>query len=550
MNDLKSLGNHDPRIRVYMAPTAVVWTTEGDASPSGAEHLLTPGGGSCHMRYEDKAPGLLLDFGREIHGGIMITNGLTPSHEPVPIRVRFGESVVEAMEEPNQDHAIHNQEILVPWYGSAEFGNTGFRYVRIDMVKPGTHIEIKALNAVFLFRDLPYVGSFRCNDERLNKIWEVGAYTVHLCMQDMLWDGIKRDRLVWIGDAHPETMIINSVFGDNDCLPISLDYVRDQTPLPGWMNGISSYSLWWILIHKCWYLYQGNLEYLKKQRTYLKGLIDLLLTQIGDENQETLGGGRFLDWPSSEDPSAIHAGLQALMIMALKDGAALCEVLEETEYQQKALEAVERMLTYTPPPTKSKQANALLALSGLRTFEDINNEVLSVDPLDGISTFYGYYVLQARAEAGDYDGAMEVIRVFWHKMLDLGATTFWEDFNLDWAKGDVVGIDKLVPEGATSIHRDFGNYCYVGLRHSLCHGWAGGPTAWMTEHVLGVRPLEPGCKTLLINPHLGKLEFAEGSFPTPLGPVKISHKKTASGEIESSWEAPEGIRIVTSLNDV
>jgi alpha-L-rhamnosidase len=41
----------------------------------------------------------------------------------------------------------------------------------------------------------------------------VGADTVHLCMQDYLWDGIKRDRLVWIGDMHPEVSTINAVFG-------------------------------------------------------------------------------------------------------------------------------------------------------------------------------------------------------------------------------------------------------------------------------------------------------------------------------------------------
>jgi H/ACA ribonucleoprotein complex subunit 4 len=28
------------------------------------------------------------------------------------------------------------------------------------------------------------------------------------------------------------------------------------------------------------------------------------------------------------------------------------------------------------------------------------------------------------------------------------------------------------------IHGDFGDHCYRGFRHSLCHGWASGPTAW------------------------------------------------------------------------
>lgn len=36
--------------------------------------------------------------------------------------------------------------------------------------------------------------------------------------------------------------------------------------------------------------------------------------------------------------------------------------------------------------------------------------------------------------------------------------------------------------------RDGGAWCYVGLRHSFCHGWASGPTAWLSRHVLGIEP--------------------------------------------------------------
>ena len=80
---------------------------------------------------------------------------------------------------------------------------------------------------------------------------------------------------------------------------------------------------------------------------------------------------------------------------------------------------------------------------------------------------------------------------YWGGMLDFGATTFWEDFDLAWTK-NAGRIDELVSAGKKDLHADFGDHCYIGLRHSLCHGWAGGPTAWLTEHVLGIRPLEPG----------------------------------------------------------
>ena len=101
----------------------------------------------------------------------------------------------------------------IPRDGMIEIGNTGFRFVRLDLLQNNATISLKEISAILRYRDIPYLGSFECNDQRLNKIWITGAYTVHLNMQEFLWDGIKRDRVVWLGDMHPELMTI-SVFSD------------------------------------------------------------------------------------------------------------------------------------------------------------------------------------------------------------------------------------------------------------------------------------------------------------------------------------------------
>ena len=128
-------------------------------------------------------------------------------------------------------------------------------------------------------------------------------------------------------------------------------------------------------------------------------------------------------------------------------------------------------------------------------------------------------------------------------MLDMGATSFWEDFNLNWME-NAGRIDEFVPKGKKDIHRDYGDYCYKGFRHSLCHGWASGPTSWLTEYVLGVQIVEPGAKVVRIVPHLGDLEWAEGTFPTPNGIIKIHHKKQKDGTIYSHIEAPAGTTVL------
>jgi hypothetical protein len=390
---------------------------------------------------------------------------------------------------------------------------------------------------------VPYVGSFECSDERLNRIWQTGAYTVHLNMQDYLWDGTKRDRLVWLGDMHPEVSVINAVFGYNEVVPKSLDMIRDVTPVTEWMNGISSYSMWWILIHEEWYLHHGNLEYLKAQHPYLRALLKRLANFVDDGGSEKLDGMRFLDWPTFEDKLAVHEGLQAMMTLTMKSGERLSKILGDTDLEQLCNATADQLRRHQPKPSGRKSPTALLALAGLRDSKEVADSVLKLGGPSDLSTFYGFYVLNAFAQAGQVDVGLDLVNQYWGGMLDFGATTFWEDFDLAWTT-NAARIDELVPEGKKDLHGDFGAHCYVGFRHSLCHGWAGGPTAWLSRYVLGVLPTAPGCRTIQISPQLGHLSFAKGTFPTPLGPLIVSHQKRADGTIATEYQAPAGIEVI------
>ncbi len=545
-------------VRKFLPPTRIVWKSdESGTFIQNAEALLKPGSGQAVLNKDknfvlkssrNEFPMIILDFGREIQGGLEIITSINNDKKMGHVRIRFGESVSETLsdvgnEGATNDHSLRDFTIALPWLGRVETGNSGFRFASIQLVDTLAKIEIKEISAIFEYRDIPYLGSFRCNDERLNQIWLTGAYTVHLNMQDYLWDGIKRDRLVWVGDLHPEVMTVNTVFGFNEVVPKSLDLIRDLTPLPGWMNGLSSYSMWWILLHHEWYKYQGNLNYLKLQQKYLFELLKLLSTKIDDSGKEILKGGRFLDWPSSEDTLAIHAGLQSMMVMTFSAGAELSEKLGNREMDELCKATIEKLKKHIPGHNGSKQAAALLALSGIITADQANREVLSQNGVHKMSTFYGYYMLKARAMAGDYQGAIDNIREYWGGMLDLGATTFWEDFDIDWKK-NAGRIDEMPVKGKVDVHSTYGGYCYKQLRHSFCHGWASGPTSWLSENVLGVKVVEPGCKVVKIEPHLGNLTWVEGTFPTPFGVIKIRHDKMPDGSVKSNINAPPGVYVM------
>ena len=540
--------------RTYLSPTRVVW--ESGSGVSGLDQLLQPGigqavlgkGKMCVLNSKQgRKPGFLLDFGKELHGGLELVTGMYPGNAPVKVRIRFGESVGEAMSElggeqnATNDHAVRDMVVSLPWLGKLELGNTGFRFVRIDVLDEDREIHLKEVNAVSVMRDLPYLGSFKSSDSLLNRIWDTGAYTVHLNMQDYLWDGIKRDRLVWVGDLHPEVATVMAVFGEQEVVRKSLDLARETTPLPEWMNGISTYSMWWILIHRDWYRQYGDKKYLEEQRSYLMGLLEHLFTKIGPDGGENLDGTRFLDWPSSENTPAIGAGLQAMMVWSLQAGAELSTLLGEGAMAERCAAAVKKLGTKPQAAYGSKQAAALLSIAGLWTPEKAVKEVVGVGGAKNFSTFYGYYMLEAMAAAGQHREAMDIIRTYWGGMLEMGATSFWEDFNVEWMEGST-GVDVMPVAGKKDIHGDFGAYCYIGYRHSLSHGWASGPTAWLSRHVLGVEVLGPD--RVRIRPNLGDLSFAEGTYPTKHGVLKVRHECQADGKVKTVFTAPKGVEVV------
>ena len=554
----------DPRVRSFVYPVRIVWQTTGEQKDDGwpmrceaqkTELLLErkrgqvcegPFGSSCGTRLVNRGEpaGILLDFGRELHGGLSL--GMSPSTTPgARLRLRFGESVSEAMSEigdgrhASNDHAMRDFTLEVPRMGAIEVGNTGFRFVRIDLVSGG-EAGFEFVRAVSLMRDMPRLGSFRCSDERLNTIFDTAVRTVHLCCQDYLWDGIKRDRLVWLGDMHPETMCILNVFGAAPVLSETLDYATSVTPPGAWMNTMPTYTLWWIRNLAEWVRYTGDAEYAAKRATYLEETFDHVLSDMKDGQWLA---GNFLDWPTKHNDEAATAGTQALALMAARDTVFLAGIAKRPALAEKASDMAAQLGKLRPDPHGAKSAAALLALAGMRPPEEMFAQVLGANGHAGVSTFYGYYMLEAMSAAGEDQRALDTIRDYWGAMLDMGATSFWEDFNLAWTK-NAFRIDELPKPGKKDIHGDFGEFCYPGFRHSLCHGWSCGPAPWCIRHVLGIRPLDLGCHHIEVMPFLGDLDWAEGAMALPDGEtVRVRAKRKPDGTVATAVDAPRGIVI-------
>ena len=124
-----------------------------------------------------------------------------------------------------------------------------------------------------------------------------------------------------------------------------------------------------------------------------------------------------------------------------------------------------------------------------------------------ISPYFNAYVLDAMVSSRHDREALDWIRAYWGGMLGEGATSFWESYDLRWPK--------------TNPHLSLQADGTSGYFVSMAHGWSSGPTAWLTENVLGITPAAPGYDTVNIRPHLLGLQYARGSVPTPHGTISV-----------------------------
>lgn len=418
---------------------------------------------------------VILDFGAELRGGIRILTFIADSS---PVRIRFGESLTECCAEPGgkqnatNDHALRDFTVNLREYSDMTFGGTGFRFVRLDFCGDALIKSVIAVSYI-LHKKPTYV--YRGKDERIRNIFSVAKRTVDLCAAgDYLWDGIKRDRLVWIGDIHPEMLALTALYGRMKTIERSLDFIKKQTPLPNYMNGFPTYSMWWIIIVADYLAITDAEDFAKRQTEYLKGLISFMSENVsldGEMNYPFY----FVDWQTAENKSDEIQGTRALNIIAVKKAIELLKRFGKPT--DDAEELLGRLLKKEIIVERSKQVLGLKYFAVGLTESD--KRKLVEGGVNGFSTFMSYYILKAIASF-DKETALEMLKEYYGAMLDKGATTFWEDFDIRWVSNSC-RIDEFPKKNEKDIHGDFGAYCYKGFRHSLCHGWSAGVIKFIKE---------------------------------------------------------------------
>ncbi len=478
--------------------------------------------------------GKLYDFGRETFG-YLVLEGVEGDGE---VAVYYGESPEEAQDKAFCEtlDRIRFEAMTITDLATGKTTERTARYV-FDNSKALRYVYVECEGATpagvsleYEYAPVTYRGSFKSNDEELNRIWEIGAYTMHLTTREFFIDGIKRDRWVWSGDAVQSYLMNYYLFFDSECVKRTTWLLRGKDPVTAHTNTIMDYTFYWFIGIYDYYMYTGDRAFVKQIYPRMQTMMEYVLGRTNSRGmvEGMTGDWVFVDWADGYLDKKGELAVEQVLLCKSLETMALCAALAEVEEDIPTYEKLAAELRAKLLPTfwnEAKQAMVHNCVEGeqseavtryanmFATFfgylseeqqQQIKHSVLLNDEILKITTPYmRFYELEALCVLGEQEAVMGEMKDYWGGMLREGATSFWEKYNPTES-----GTQHLAMYG-----RPYGK--------SLCHAWGASPIYLLGRYYLGVKPTKAGYASYEVRPTLGGLEWMQGTIPTPNGEIRV-----------------------------
>ncbi|MFT5286965.1 MAG: alpha-L-rhamnosidase [Planctomycetota bacterium] len=409
-----------------------------------------------------------------------------------------------------------------------------FRFIRIA-IRSSEVLAVDSIRSRWTGYPLVQRGEFKCSDETLNQIWQVGWETCRLCAHDTYEDTPHYEQLQYTGDSRIQALISFVVGGEWRLAAKALAQLAEthragrflQSRYPSRESQvIPGYSLLWIEMLEEFQLYTGHDDVALELVPVMDELLSLFRThEDGLGCLRELPMWNFLDWTYPDKGVPHLAGdictpITIFYVGALSAAGRLHRRLgheqaaDEYEARSERIARAVHSQTFSAKDDLyrdgvvrrgfSKHSSALAILYGLvegAAADRVAEKIFIDERLRPTSFYFDFYVHRALEKIGRTDLLFADLSR-WKDMLDVGATAWFE-----------------LSDG----------------ERSDCHAWSSSPTLHLLTTVLGVRPTMPGFREVRIEPHTEGLEWASGRVATP------------HGEIEVAWHKRGGVHIDVKL---
>lgn len=537
---------------IAIAPKYISFISHGELSDPQAYHEYIPNREEDDsIMIEPSRPNyrvtLFLDLGRVLPGRVEFE-----ANPPAGVEISFdtGEALIRKQHYGATALTDGSLKIFSP--DISRGGWSGMRYVWINFDNVTKPFSVTKLHGICRVRPSNYVGSFECDDELLNRIWEFCSWSVHSVigqpdgnesgpapiLQTLLMD--REDRHPWAGDSRVIQMAASYIFGEYDLLRRANESLLPVgiRPIPN-LQGIPPYTLDWCLALVDYFRVSGDADYF---RSRLNDIAEIM--KSFDPIEGLRDGWYFFDWDSridrklKEQTAGAYWGKFAHMC---NEVAWAAEMLGESEvfktFSQKSAEIKnlwkkqneDWIEKYDIHPITNCILGNLIAepdyqVAFNKVYEDRLQRCVG-------TPYFGFYVLNALAQMDKLESAIQMVRDYWGSMIEAGATTTWEEWHPSWS----IPVNGQPPQYGPPD-------TWSGL--SLCHGASAGPARWLIEHVVGISSERPGFSRIQIKPHVSDLQWAKGSAASPLGSITVSWKKSSKNFV-LNFSAPIGCDGVT-----
>ncbi len=445
---------------------------------------------------------------------------------------------------------IGNQDIIISGGGDNRTYQTlwwrTFRYVEMKVETKNEPLTINDFYSIYTGYPFKEKAYFESSDSLLTDIWNTGWRTQRLCTGETFFDCPYYEQLQYAGDTRIQCLTSNYVSGDTIMMRKAIQSFYDSRLLFGLTQSrypsydtqiIPTYSLVWITMVYDYWMLCNDPEFIK---TMIPGIMDVLNWYKSKIDSSGLLGHmewwNFVDWVNfkgwhSGIPPGLDSSNSAVInlqyVYTLQKAFLLFKAFnlneQASEYLQQAkkikinvfskcLDKKEGLIADTPDKKNfSQHANILGILTNTfpaNSYDEVLNKITGKKDIAQCSYYFRFYLFEALEKAGMSDKFLELLSP-WKQMLDLGLTTFAEE-----------------PEPSRSD----------------CHAWSASPVYYFLSLVCGIKPNEPGFKSVRIEPHLGSLKWISGSIPHRLGNIKVELQKEHEGSIKGQVILPEHLK--------